>query len=344
MEEEVAMRRTSLYFVLLVALVLLSPQVSHQNPIVRPFCSEFMLTDSGWVIEMHLQMGMPPNFDGWSLGGNSDTIPFKMGIQAADYMLITTRELAGNLDYDRNSDRVLLFAPSQTHPDGILIYGDLPGSMIAAPRPGQSLCYQNQENFFYLDNTPTLGAPNDEHNAMGIVHGTVTDSSGKPIEGAQVMYHDWMGRFVYTDSAGRYEFNDYAKLQDIYFSHPKYVSTWRSLQMWPESTIVLPVVMGPLVSVKDGGPTSPRLLQLSVNYPNPFNPSTSFTLTIHKPGFVSCCIYTVHGDEVARPLEGRMNPGTYQITWSAEGLASGIYLCRVSLGEQMVTQKVVLLR
>jgi hypothetical protein len=343
-EKEASMKRIRVCVPFVITVALLVSEPSWQDPLVVPPCSEFMLADSGWVMEMHLPIGMPSNLDGWSLGNGSDTVSFKAGLLCVDYMVLTERDLTGPLHFDRDSGEVYLFEPGRTWPFGMLFYGDISMGMIAAPRAGQSLCYNDQEGFFYLDNTPTLGAPNDAENAMGVVRGTVTDSSGAPIKGVQVMYHDWMGRFVYTDSAGRYEFIDYAKLQDVYFSHPSYVSTGRSLQMWPESTIVLPMVMSRLVSVSDGEPTRAQAVQLSVNYPNPFNFSTTISLTVHRPDFVSCRVYTLQGDEIARLLEGRLNPGTYSVTWSAEGLASGIYLCRVTAGSQTVVRKAVLLK
>ncbi len=338
------MRRTKVWVPFVIAVALLVFQQSRQNPLVVPPCSEFMLTDSGWVMEMHLPMGMPSNLDGWSLGNGSDTVSFKAGLECVDYMLVTERDLTGPLHFDRDSGEVYLFEPGRTWPFGMLIYGDISVGVIAAPHAGQSLCYNDQQGFFYLDNTPTLGAPNDAENATGTVRGTVTDSSGKPIQGVRVTYHDWDGPFVYTDSEGRYEFIDYAKLESLDFSHPQYVSTWKWLQVWPESTIVLQIVMSRLVSVSDAEPMKARSMQLSANYPNPFNASTTLTLTLRSPEFVTCRIYTLRGEEVARPIEGRLNPGTYTVTWSAEGLASGIYFARVTAGSQILVRKAVLLR
>ena len=325
----------------LALAVALITEMSRENPIMGGPCSEFMFTDGGWVMEM--QMFLPDTLDGWRLGGKSDTVAFRPGIAAHQFMLITEESLQAPLTYGKVSDEIMLFSPQSPEPLARLVYGGVPGAAIAAPRRGQSLCYRDGGDFYYLDNSPTLGAPNDEKNAAGEVRGTVTDTLGNPIAQVAVRYHDWMGYVVYTDSEGHYAFTDYAMLQSIYFEHPAYVSVTRTQQVWPESTVEVSVVMSRLVSVPGDG-LHPEATTLSVNYPNPFNPSTTFDLHLRRAGFVSVRVYTLTGDEVARLVEANLNPGIHRLHWNAEGLSSGVYLCCLKAADRTVTRKVLLVR
>ena len=325
----------------LVLALLLVREMSRQNPIVGGPCSEFMFTDSGWVMEMHVIV--PATFDVWQLGSTLDTVGFRPGITGVDFMCITPESLQQPLVYNRVSDLILLFGPETPFQAAVLSYGEAPEAAIAAPRPGQSICYKDGGDFYYLDNTPTLGAPNDESGATGEVRGTVTDTLGVPIAGVVVRYHDWMGYSVVTDTGGHYSFTDLASRQYINFSHPDFVWTYRIQQVWPESTVELSVMMSRLESVGDDD-RRPNATTLSFNYPNPFNPSTTFDLHLQHAGFVSVRVYTVGGDEVARLVEANLNPGIHRLRWNAEGLSSGVYLCRLRAANQTVTRKVLLVR
>ncbi len=69
-------------------------------------------------------------------------------------------------------------------------------------------------------------------------------------------------------------------------------------------------------------PISFRLFQ---NYPNPFNPSTKIKYSIPKLSFVTIKIYDVLGSEVATLVNEEKPVGTYELTWNAENLPSGVY-------------------
>jgi hypothetical protein len=72
--------------------------------------------------------------------------------------------------------------------------------------------------------------------------------------------------------------------------------------------------------------TAPVSFSLSAAYPNPFNPSTSLSLTLPSEGYVSVKAYNLTGQVVDVIAEGIMD--TQNITWDASGLSSGVYLVR----------------
>ena len=68
---------------------------------------------------------------------------------------------------------------------------------------------------------------------------------------------------------------------------------------------------------------------LSSAYPNPFNPATSFSLTVKERQEVTVEVFNLLGNRVKRLFEGTMESGeTRTFTFNADDLPSGIYLYR----------------
>jgi hypothetical protein len=80
------------------------------------------------------------------------------------------------------------------------------------------------------------------------------------------------------------------------------------------------------------------------NYPNPFNPSTTIRYSIINPDVVKIKIYDVLGREVRTLVNEFKQAGTYELQFSANGLASGIYLYRIESGSFVETKKMILLK
>ncbi len=64
-------------------------------------------------------------------------------------------------------------------------------------------------------------------------------------------------------------------------------------------------------------------------YPNPFNPSTEIRFFLAEQSDVTVEIYNVKGQRVLKRDMGRLEQGTQKLEWNAEGLSTGVYLCRV---------------
>ena len=99
----------------------------------------------------------------------------------------------------------------------------------------------------------------------------------------------------------------------------------------------------PLTSVKytEGSPI--RFL-LDQNYPNPFNPETGIRYQVSGSSDVKLVVYDLVGREVAVLAKERKAPGSYEVQFDASGLASGVYLYRLTAGEFVETRKLLLLR
>lgn len=98
-----------------------------------------------------------------------------------------------------------------------------------------------------------------------------------------------------------------------------------------------------IVSVRDSGPVA--TLDLSQNFPNPFNPSTNISFVLPSAQSVTLTVMNHLGQEVARLLDGvSLEAGHHAMTFSAENLPSGQYHYRLSSSEGSVTRTMFLAR
>jgi hypothetical protein len=88
---------------------------------------------------------------------------------------------------------------------------------------------------------------------------------------------------------------------------------------------------------------SPRLA-LGQNYPNPFNPTTVVSSLYSVVSDVTIVIYDLLGREVATLVNARRAPGIYHDTFDATGLASGVYIYRLTAGSFVQSRTMMLLK
>ncbi|MBI5471001.1 MAG: T9SS type A sorting domain-containing protein [Ignavibacteriae bacterium] len=103
-----------------------------------------------------------------------------------------------------------------------------------------------------------------------------------------------------------------------------------------------------ITSVQLTSSTLPQQFELLQNYPNPFNPTTTIRFAVPaKVGTghaLSLRVFDVLGKEVATLVNEEMQPGTYDATFDAGNLASGIYLYRLQAGDFVSTKRMVLMK
>ncbi|MBN2011711.1 T9SS type A sorting domain-containing protein [candidate division KSB1 bacterium] len=95
--------------------------------------------------------------------------------------------------------------------------------------------------------------------------------------------------------------------------------------------------------------TVPDKFRLLPNYPNPFNPATTFEYTLPCDSHVRLAIFNIWGKEVKTLLHSDQAAGTYKIEWDGTNtrgvpVCSGIYVCRLSAGSYTMVRKIICLR
>lgn len=89
---------------------------------------------------------------------------------------------------------------------------------------------------------------------------------------------------------------------------------------------------------------NPTEFNLSQNYPNPFNPSTNIEFSIPTVSEVFLVVYNTLGQQVATLVNTRMASGSHSITWDAASSPSGVYLYRLTVADQTISKKMLLIK
>ena len=84
--------------------------------------------------------------------------------------------------------------------------------------------------------------------------------------------------------------------------------------------------------------------ELSHAYPNPFNPSTTISLTVPISSHVSIKVYNLMGQVVDVLADQLMEANVYNFTWNASDMPSGVYLIKAESLSGYDVQKVLLVK
>ena len=87
---------------------------------------------------------------------------------------------------------------------------------------------------------------------------------------------------------------------------------------------------GAVTDVRIDDRTTPAAFTLGQNYPNPFNPSTRIPFTVSREERIALEVFNILGQRIAVLANGVMQAGAYSATFDAKGLASGVYVYRLT--------------
>ena len=93
----------------------------------------------------------------------------------------------------------------------------------------------------------------------------------------------------------------------------------------------------------------PEEFALHANYPNPFNPTTTFAYDLPRDSRVRIVIYDVMGREVVRLADQEIAAGRHTVKWNAKNangtrIAPGVYFYQIQAEGFVRTRKMVLLK
>jgi len=101
------------------------------------------------------------------------------------------------------------------------------------------------------------------------------------------------------------------------------------------------VRVGPVtVTVPEGA----GRLTLSEPYPSPASDSVYIEVNTPTDGRVTLAVYDLSGRRVATLADGDLSAGRHTFTWDCADAAAGVYLCRLSTAERVLTKRLVLAR
>jgi aminopeptidase N len=104
-----------------------------------------------------------------------------------------------------------------------------------------------------------------------------------------------------------------------------------------------------VVAVEEETEPLPRRFALEQNYPNPFNAHTIISYQLAEEAEVRLEVFNIAGQKVYSTAAGRQGPGAHTLSWdgrddSGEMASSGVYIYRLTAGQQRASRTMLLLR
>jgi len=96
--------------------------------------------------------------------------------------------------------------------------------------------------------------------------------------------------------------------------------------------------------LKKIGSNLPVTYNLYQNYPNPFNPTTTFQFDLPRKEFVNIELFDVLGQKVKTLLNEQKDAGSYKIDFNGSNLSSGTYFYKITAGDFVKTNRMVLVK
>jgi len=88
----------------------------------------------------------------------------------------------------------------------------------------------------------------------------------------------------------------------------------------------------------------PLVFALYPVHPNPFNQLVQICYTLPAESDIRLTIYDLNGRLVEQLASERKDAGRYTLSWTAKGIASGLYILRLESGKEVRNQKLMLIR
>jgi len=97
------------------------------------------------------------------------------------------------------------------------------------------------------------------------------------------------------------------------------------------------------------GLDTPESFNLSQNYPNPGNPTTTIQFALPESGHVLLKVMNVLGQEVKRLVDEQRDSGYHSVVWDGKDhhnleVPSGLYLYTLQVGDKVFTKKLMLMK
>ncbi len=82
--------------------------------------------------------------------------------------------------------------------------------------------------------------------------------------------------------------------------------------------------------------------RLAANYPNPFNPTTTISYSLHHSAPVNLSVFDVTGRKIQTLVDRQQPAGEYTVTFDGNALSSGTYFYRLESGHDVQVRRMQL--
>jgi hypothetical protein len=95
--------------------------------------------------------------------------------------------------------------------------------------------------------------------------------------------------------------------------------------------------------------TMPEKFAVSNNFPNPFNPVTTFSIDLPAQSSVNAAVYDLYGRKIATLLHSVWNAGSYNLSWQGQNdagamVSAGMYFLKVDTEYNHHVQKMIFIK
>ena len=235
------MRKIAIIFLFLIWSV-----AAPANPINPQLFSELYFDSTGWKIEL-TEMWVEGSNTRIVISSLTDSATTDTSVHlSGDFPVLSSADMETTLYINPTGDhlRIGVLYEFGVYWNNDFVFGA--NGVIAAPRAGESIAFagglEASEHEYFLDSSPTLGAPNDCESSKGIIRGTVVDKNIAPIFGVtvkctHVCSSSSENTTTVTDENGRFEFECLTARQMFCFRHDDYEFLSASVQIWPDSVV-----------------------------------------------------------------------------------------------------------
>jgi hypothetical protein len=172
---------------------------------------------------------------------------------------------------------------------------------------------------------------------------TLIPSAGLSIEsGGWLVGNDSLGVFLFTDDGdslgSRNDGLTNLNIHTLTIDNNDYVYAGTDNGVWRRPLSEITAVEEEQIAVV------PTEFLLSQNYPNPFNPNTKIKYSVPQSSNVVIKVFDVLGNEIETLINEEKPVGTYEVTYYATNLPSGVYFYQLRAGSFVETKKMILLK
>ena len=121
----------------------------------------------------------------------------------------------------------------------------------------------------------------------------------------------------------------------------RYINLKETISFSPD--VIIADAINPMVFTEGNNEIASSIEIISA-YPNPFNPITSIDYYLSSSEEIVISVYDIMGRKISVLDNELKHSGYHTVVWDAANEASGVYYVQISTGEQVQTQKVMLIK